>query len=187
MVATLIGPKGVGIVIMGYLATGQAILDTSFWSLACVTGLEPYLWIYWSRLITTTTVQSELFHAPVGAVQQTKFQQALHTGQMRIQDPTTLIPTLSKGEQSVVSLALELQAPALIDDFRAHHHADQQYNVSAISVAQCVILLLRKGILSLADSESIVLQLKQTGATSPVFLQWAAQQIHRQGGRLLWP
>ncbi len=132
-------------------------------------------------------VQQELFHGPTGAIQQQRFQQAITTGQLVIQDPQTLIPTLSKGEQAAVSLALAMHVPVLLDDYRAYQHSSQHYSAQALSVAQCLVFFLIQGSLNLRDAETIYVALKKTGATNAVFLRKAAEQIHAQGGRLLWP
>ena len=164
-----------------------AVIDTSFWSLACITGLEPYLWKEWSIIAAPDIIQKELFHTVTGAVQQQRFHQALATGHLVIHNPQTLISTLSKGEQAAVSLALELHVPVLLDDYRAYQHAYQQYQAQAIAVAQCLVFFLIRGILNLGEAETIFLALKQTGATHAIFLKNAAQQISIQGGRVLWP
>ncbi|MDA8205250.1 MAG: hypothetical protein M0Z36_04215 [Thermaerobacter sp.] len=123
---------------------------------------------------------------PKGLPQQRQFRHALAVGTLVIRDPAGLIPTLSKGERAVVSLALELSAPVLLDDFRANQHANQQYGARAISLAQCLILFWHQGILNVPEAEIIFVQLKQTRATNSAPLMWAAQKIHKQGGRLLW-
>lgn len=163
-----------------------AVVDTSFWSLCCLTGLEPYLWVTWSVLFVPTIVQQELFHRIRLVPQQQLFQQALHTGHIQIQDPVTLISTLSKGERAVVSLAQEQQIPALLDDYRPHQHA-QNLGINVMSVAQFLIRLLYQGTLSVTEAEQRFQQLQQTHATSPFFLQWAAQHIQQKGGQVTWP
>lgn len=163
-----------------------AVVDTSFWSLCCLTGLEPYLWVRWSVLFVPTIVQQELFHQNRLVPQQQLFQQALHMGHIQIQDPGTLISTLSKGEQAVVSLAQEKQIPALLDDYRPHQHA-QKLGINVISVAQFLIWLLYRGTLSVTQAEQHFQQLQQTHATSQFFLQWAARHIQQKGGQVTWP
>lgn len=164
-----------------------AVIDTSFWSLACLSGLEPWLWQAWNPIAAPPIVYQELFHAPRALPQQERFQAALQAGQLVIRAPSSLIPTLSKGEQAVVSLALAWQVPALIDDYRAHRHAREAYGVSVLSVAECLVWLHARSILEIPDAEQRFLQLKRLGATNTVFLEAAARAIHRRGGAWLWP
>lgn len=163
-----------------------AVIDTSFWSLCCIVGLEPYLWSTWGRLLVPTLVQQELFHQIRPVPQQQLFTNALHAGRLHIQDPHTRISTLSKGERAVVSLAKEQHIAALLDDYRPHQHA-ASLGVTAVSVAQFLIRLLYQGTLSVSETERHFQQLRQTGATSPLFLQWAAQHIQQKGGTVTWP
>lgn len=163
-----------------------AVVDTSFWSLACIVGIEPYLWSRWPVIAVPTVVQNELFHQVKNVPQQQLFQQHLSQGHLVIRDPQTMISTLSKGERSVVSLAIEWQVPALLDDYRPHLHA-RQLGVNAISVVQLLISLLYRGILSVGDAEKMFERLARPQATSSHFLQWAAQKIHAKGGSVSWP
>lgn len=164
-----------------------AVIDTSFWSLACLSGLEPWLWHAWNPIAAPPVVYQELFHAPRAVPQQERFQQVQQVGMLVVEAPAALIPTLSKGEQAVVSLALERHVPALIDDYRAHRHAREVYGVSVLSVAECLVWLLAQGMLEIPDAEQRFLQLKRLGATNAVFLEAAARAIHRRGGAWLWP
>lgn len=167
-------------------STPNAVIDTSFWSLACTVGLERYLWTDWPIIAAPSIVYAELFHQAKNRPQQQLFQSRLQSGHVIIHDPQTLIPTLSKGERSVVSLALELHIPALLDDYRPHRHA-AQLGVQAISVVQVLISLLYRGILTVDEAERMFRQLAQPQATSSYFLQWAAQHIRAQGGTVSWP
>ena len=36
-----------------------AVVDTSFWTLACITGLEPHLWAQWPIIAVPYIVQRE--------------------------------------------------------------------------------------------------------------------------------
>lgn len=164
----------------------MAVVDTSFWSLACIVGLEPHLWRRWPVIAVPTVVQNELFHQVKNVPQQQLFQHHLTQGHLVIRDPQVFISTLSKGERAVVSLAIELNVPALLDDYRPHLHA-RQLRVNAMSVAQVLIALLYQGMLRRNEAEQIFRQLAQTHATSPIFLQWAAQQLQAQGGTISWP
>jgi len=135
----------------------QAVVDTSFWSLVCTVGLEPYLWSEWSVIAVPTLVQAELFHQPKQRPQQQLFHQRIQTGQLVGQDPHTWISTLSRGEKAVVSLALELNVPALLDDYRAHQHA-LNLGVQAISGVQVLMEWLYRGILDLTSAKQVYRQ-----------------------------
>ena len=74
-----------------------------------------------------------------------------------------------------------------MDDYRAHRHAVNTYSVRALSVSQCLVGFLYRGILTLDDAEQTFQQLKQLGATNAIFLQQAAQAIYAKGGSMLWP
>ncbi len=163
-----------------------AVIDTPFWSLCCIVGLEPYLWSTWDALLVPALVQQQLFHQIRPVSQQQLFTEALHAGRLHIQDPHTLITTLSKGERAVLSLAQEQHIAALLDDYRPHQHA-AGLGITVIGVTQFLIRLLYQGTLSVSETEHHFEQLRQTGATSPLFLQWAAQHIQQKGRRGTWP
>jgi hypothetical protein len=113
---------------------GQAVVDTSFWSLCCRSGLDQYLWQVWGTPIwVPTVVEQQIFYHPSGNfIDQVLFRQAKQGGQLAIRDPQQRIGVFKSGECEVLSLGVELRATVLIDDFSPHQHAVHTLGLDAV-------------------------------------------------------
>ncbi len=161
----------------------QAVMDTSFWSLCCYCGLEPYLWKVWARPIwVPTVVKNQIFYHAGDYPDQQAFQQAEHEGLLAIRDPQIRITQFRSGEREVLSLAQEVSATALIDDFSAHRYAGTILGLDTVGVLEFLVSLLEAEIITLAQAESAYHQLVQLRATNQGWLKWAYNQIKQRGG-----
>lgn len=89
-----------------------------------------------------------------------------------------------KGEQEVFSLAHELGATALINDWAAHDYARYSLGLSVLSLPGFLIMLLLTKWINVATSGILFASLNSLGGTSQSFLDDARLIIRQQGGQV---
>jgi hypothetical protein len=161
-----------------------AVIDTSFWSLCCQCHLEPYLWTAWASPIwVPPVVKAQIFDHPGDYPDQRAFLAAEQQHRVQLRHPRELIDPFRHGEREVLSLAQELGATALVDDFSAHRYARGVLGLDAMGVLEFALYLLAAGVIGMAEAEAAYRRLAYLRATHQGWLQWAYEQLTRQGGK----
>lgn len=161
------------------LPSSPAVIDTSFWSLCAHVGLVPYLWQqYRCPLWVPSAVYSEVFHTPRDYPDQLQMTEALEDDHLCIADPEHPQPIFHPGERSVLFLAQERQAVALIDEFSAHEYAAHALNIPVVSVAEFLSDAWEWGILSREVARRYLATLEALHASPKIFLDYAWQQLN---------
>ena len=161
-----------------------AVIDTSFWSQCCQVGLVAYLWKAFSPpLLMPAAVHQEIFDVPGPFKEQKVCEAALEAGRLFIRDPGTLIPIFRPGEQAVLSLAQELKAVALVDDYRPYRYGRDTLGLPIFGVGEWVVDLVDRQLLSIAEGQAYVATLATHGATSPRHLVVVTEQLNRRAAK----
>lgn len=159
-------------------AASLAVIDTSFWSLCAHVGLVPYLWEHYACPIwVPSAVYDEVFHTPRGYPDQLQMTEALEGGHLEIVDPEHTQPIFHPGERSVLFLAQEMQAVALIDEFSAHEYAARTLNIPVVSVAEFLSDAWQWGTLSQDAARRYLTTLETLQASPKIFLDYAWHQF----------
>lgn len=164
-------------------ASPVAVVDTSFWSLCAHIGLVPVLWQYFAQpILVPSPVYAEVFHTPRNYPDQVQMAEALAQGRLRMGDPQHTQSIFHPGERSVLFLAQELHAVALIDEFGAHEYAARTMGITVVSVPEFLVEARQGGCLSSAEALRYLAALEALHASPEVFLAVARHYLQNQEG-----
>ncbi len=160
-----------------------AVIDTSFWSQCCHLDVLQPLWSTFVRpILVPSMVFQEIFHRPGAHPAQAAMATARQSGELSLECPIQDFALFGAGERTVISLAQERHATALIDDYRPHQYLRHTLQWPVLSVSECIVLWLDTQRISWQEARALANTLAAHGATSPHFLAWLDAAFRTRGG-----